>query len=809
MPYRLPVLITLTALLSSCGAPHTTASAPTSPGSTTRGLLTLPISTSVTLPGQTLTHREGDVTFTRAGPASVQTDGEYTYLRATFTLTNTSAAPFNNMTLVAVARDTNTSGTALNSMSAFGGAPSGDLARLAPLVTPTHALNLIGGVPTLVPGATDFQVFQPAQTQALTSQPEWLRHFRASDRPLNYGFVASACTNTCTRTVAPGGTANVNIAVRLPRGASTTYTFVMTFAIVDDSVTRVTRSVTPVETPAQAAERLDALGVLAGGEIMTVGGTDSGPPSGRSDVTTAAVLTSTTATVPQTLAFSSLPDVLVAGRMTEQLSARPRGAHSGQPVTYTSGTPAVCTVTPAGLLTPTAPGDCTVTAQQQGGTRDGYSFTAAAPVSQTITVRPPTRVELRLFNTDDVSMVTVDGVRRAVYRYGSGDSGRMDVSDWFGHGDNQLRLQTINTGGQSRYGFQVWRDGVLVVNESCTSNCPSTRGLIFDRTVTVTADAARKVRTTFTSAVPGDVYLNETFSGQRTPATLDLVPGTYTVGVGQDAPAAYRTQDVQVQAGRAEIAIDAAPVPTKKWRMAILPVRTTHHVDDSPDNVGILTQEDIDKFAGQLRSTSTRRLLPYSYGLIEWEVTVLPTIEHVAAFRPDNDGLDTWRLYRDAGINPTEQFDTVGVLYSNYQANGQYVRQQHCCAGGGGREMNIPASWARGGELNSENEGFLHEWLHSAESYNEWLRYGGYNGIDGLHGAEEHAYYNRDADLNGQWWTWYKVFIRSHIKETANMRGNVNYPARPATEDVLVGVFDTMRAGPTGEIPKAITYPAR
>ncbi|MCD0174660.1 hypothetical protein IHN32_01660 [Deinococcus sp. 14RED07] len=799
-----PLLLLTTALLSACGTTQTT---PPS-AADVRGILTLPISTSAALSGQTLTHREGDVTFTRVGPASVQTDSKYTYLRATFTLTNTSAAPFNNMTLVAVARDTNISGTALNSMSAFGGAPSGDLAKLAPLVTPTHALNLIGGVPTLVPGATDFQVFQPAQTQSLTTQPEWLRHFRSSDRPLNYGFVASACADTCTRTVAPGGTANVNIAVRLPRGASTTYNFVMTFAIVDDSVTRVTRSVTPDETPTQAAQRLDALGVRSGGEIMTVGGMDSGPPSGRSDVATAAVLTSTTATVPQTLAFSSVPDALVAGRMTEQLSARPRGAHSGQPVTYTSGTPAVCTVTPAGLLTPIAAGDCTVTAQQHGGTRDGYTFTAAAPVSQTFTVRPPTRVELRLFNTDDISMVTVDGVRRAVYRYGSGDSGRMDVSDWFGHGDNQLRLQTINTGGQSRYGFQVWRDGVLVVNESCTSNCPSREGLIFDNTVTVTADAARKVRTTFTSAVPGDVYLNETFTGQRTPATLDLVPGTYTVGVGQEAPAAYRTQDVQVQAGRAEIAIDGAPTPAKKWRIAVLPIRTTYHGDETSDNTGILTQGEVETFYKQVASTYAQNIRPFSFGLIEWQVDYLPTWESTPLKRAADGGAgpNLAEFYKGTQLENIEnEYDTVMVIYSNFTKDGARVKNNPCCAWGGGKALNIMSSFGiRGGNPDVPLDVLVHEWLHVLESYNR--NKSGYNGFGGLHGGGKHGYYAEN--IGGNWILWYKDYMRSQVIETSEMTGEL-IPAIPAKVDIYAGLFDTMRAGPTGEIPKAITYPAR
>ncbi|MFW8627934.1 hypothetical protein [Deinococcus sp. ME38] len=260
------------------------------------GTVELPISTVPRLSGQALTFREGDVTFTSLSAATVQTDAVYTYIRARFEVKNNSATPFNNLTLVAVARSGNVGGTAVKSVSDLGGAGVADQAGVVTQMTPLHSVTVgTGGTLTLVSGAEDFQAFTPAEVDALKSQAGWSAQYGAQDLPLNYGFVARSGSS---RTIAAqGGTGTVNVVVRLPRGATTVYNFVLNFAFVDQDTTRVTRSVLPPETQQAASARLSALSVNTGGEVMTIGEAVTTPTAGRSDVTVSDLnVTSTQAT---------------------------------------------------------------------------------------------------------------------------------------------------------------------------------------------------------------------------------------------------------------------------------------------------------------------------------------------------------------------------------------------------------------------------------------------------------------------------------------------------------------------------------
>jgi hypothetical protein len=88
----------------------------------------------------------------------------------------------------------------------------------------------------------------------------------------------------------------------------------------------------------------------------------------------------------QTITFTLPPTGLASS--TVGLSAT---ASSSLPVSYASTTLAVCTVSGAALSLLTA-GTCSVTATQPG---DGVTWTAAAPVSASITVLSPSPVKAR------------------------------------------------------------------------------------------------------------------------------------------------------------------------------------------------------------------------------------------------------------------------------------------------------------------------------------------------------------------------------------------------------------------------------
>ncbi|MFN4252114.1 NHL repeat-containing protein, partial [Deinococcus sp.] len=272
------------------GAPPTTPTQAAQPATPTTllGGVELPVSTAA-LSGQALTFREADVQITRLGAASVQSAGGFDYVRAQYEVKNIGTTPFDNLTLVAVAKQGNVGGTAIKSITSFGGVTSTDQASLAVQSTALHSVTVgTGGALSLVNGATDFQAFTPAEVATLTSQKEfgWNTMYGPGDKPLNYGFTVSKCTTTCTRTLNAGETGKVNVVLRIPKGGATgtAYNFTLNFALVNDSVARVTRSVTPAETAAQASDRLTGLGVATGGEVVSIGGAAAAPVTGRTGV---------------------------------------------------------------------------------------------------------------------------------------------------------------------------------------------------------------------------------------------------------------------------------------------------------------------------------------------------------------------------------------------------------------------------------------------------------------------------------------------------------------------------------------------
>ncbi|GHG33536.1 hypothetical protein GCM10017784_29080 [Deinococcus indicus] len=287
-----PFLLITLLLLTACGSPATTPpSAPPGPPAVLGGVA-LPVTTGAALGVQALTFREGDVTFTRPGAASVQSAGGFDYLRAQFEVKNVGTTPFDNLTLVAVAKQGNVGGTPIKAITDFGGVPSSDQAALVPLVTPTPAVAVAAsGALSLVPDAADFVALPDAEVTALPGQSGWNAFYGPQDTPLNYGFTVSRCSAAaCTRTLKPGESGTVNVALRVPKGTAVgaSYGFLMNFALVNDPVTRVTRSVVPPESAAAAAARLDALGA-SGGEVMQLEPTAQALPAGRAGQTVPSV----------------------------------------------------------------------------------------------------------------------------------------------------------------------------------------------------------------------------------------------------------------------------------------------------------------------------------------------------------------------------------------------------------------------------------------------------------------------------------------------------------------------------------------
>jgi hypothetical protein len=79
---------------------------------------------------------------------------------------------------------------------------------------------------------------------------------------------------------------------------------------------------------------------------------------------------------------------------------------------------------------------------------------------------PPTLTSVRVFNSDDVGRVSLNG--EVLLEMGLGqDSGAVDISAKLSPGANELVFELLNAHGAISYGFEVRRDGAIVFQETC------------------------------------------------------------------------------------------------------------------------------------------------------------------------------------------------------------------------------------------------------------------------------------------------------------------------------------------------------
>lgn len=429
------------------------------------------------------------------------------------------------------------------------------------------------------------------------------------------------------------------------------------------------------------------------------------------------------------------------------------------------------------------------------------------------------RVQMRVSNVDDFVYLTVNGLRSKTWNYAGPDQNSLiDVTRWFTAGQNEVRVQAMNTGGPANYSIELFVDGVSVLNRTCTGNCIPNQdaevGILLDETIDLQmADLPEAQLVELSSDEPGHVYVNGQYMGTETPATLLLPPGSYELGLGTSVnvygayTGEYFKQDIVVQNCPLDVDLDQhASLPVQNaTQVAILPIRQTYH--GGSDDLGWLKDSDIPTFVAQAEATSDAWVKPFSYGLTEWAITLLPTVESVPLLRGagSGDAPQTGQLLVDAGMESLrDQYDIIIFYYSTHHADDTIVNNQPCCIWAGGQEISYNTSWVRNAAFGTPSEGLYHESLHSYEWYNGW-RQQAYNGADGLHGAEEHGYtYNQGGEAD--WLAWYRDFARGIAAETNDMRGGVIWPSIPSEADLYVGVFDTMRYGLEASRP-SVTSP--
>lgn len=464
---------------------------------------------------------------------------------------------------------------------------------------------------------------------------------------------------------------------------------------------------------------------------------------------------------------------------------------------------------------------------------------------------PPTsgKVYIQVDRADDFVFVYVDGVQKlrwAVpkWSYDNRDvatqarlAEKIDITHLLGKGDNVIRVVAAANAGERVYGgynVRIWKDSTVVFNQQAAQNdVANISAITLDKSVTINLpNAPAKKTLSITSSVGGEaIYLNNVYTGKKVPATFTVAPGDYRVGLGESTSSndfnlntvnftgKYRQQDVTVSTQNTSLAAGNIPQLTKvnSWKVALVPyARVYQGITRAQANAGVvppaagtgfMTGDDILVAKKSLEETSAKWLKPMSYGLMKWDVTVVPTVSTPVYLAYDVG------MGHDFRWNPTmvnadlSQYDLVVHLVPSYvqnlDANGNRVFVNNFMNGAFAGRPNavLPSHWMDGeGRTLAErlqnvrpSSGLLHESLHVFDGY----LLNSYNGIDQLHGAEVHGYGSNACGMPNEWVCWYTNYIRGQIGEGTSSKFTT-VAANPLTGSAVAtytGVFDLMREG--------------
>lgn len=443
-----------------------------------------------------------------------------------------------------------------------------------------------------------------------------------------------------------------------------------------------------------------------------------------------------------------------------------------------------------------------------GGNRKlRVKFTSGNQILNFVQLTPATSlVEVRVPQASDLVYLSVNGVRHRIGPYGVPTSadGWQDVSSWFASGTNDLRLWATNWDGAAGVHFELRVDGVPRVSRDCQGACASREhGVYYADSFQISGlnlPPLKDVRVTGTDA--GKLYLDNEFTGLTTPATLRLPSGSYRIGLGvsNDLPGAMtgRFHEKVVQVAQSAITVDmnttGAPLGTQNVvKVALLPVK--YAIGTDPNRTAVLTQAEVNRFASQIDATRTQWLKPYSYGLTDWNVTVLPMVTDIVERNGEVMAAPQYQaLYG--------QYHVVILFGPSYDASGSEVAGLTGGAWASGQQIRFNSEWSKPKPDNFANEGLLHEMLHQYDGdQRSWMYH--YTGVNELHGPEQHGFHAGEEE-GRDWIRWYRFFMRGQAAEVSTLTHEswLAAPIAPASAEWFVGTFRTIRWGldtPTGQ----------
>jgi hypothetical protein len=431
------------------------------------------------------------------------------------------------------------------------------------------------------------------------------------------------------------------------------------------------------------------------------------------------------------------------------------------------------------------------------------------------------KVEIRLINATDLVYLQLNGLRKRVswnWQYNGSAGPWVDVSSFFVGGVNNARVQATAAGANSSFELQVRVDGGTPVVHSCASGkCDATAqsGMFYDQPLTLSPlnlPAAQTVRVT--SKAPGKIYVDDEYTGLTSPATLTLPRGTYKIGVGISTDAApnytgsFYEKSVTLGATSVNLDMGTTAMPKQNTaKIAILPIGISS-MDNRP-NPAILTQGMIDNLKGQIETTRSTLVVPFSYGLTDWNVTVLPIETAIPMHSATALGLvdEAWNYVATNAKYAAllSEYDIIVVVHSTYDASGNFIADMGNRAGSAGQVISYPINWSWPWGTNHPLDGLLHETLHQYESQTYGVHHL-YLGVDGLHGAGTHGFTYHEGTESAwgnteEWLTWYKTFMRGQAGETSSMRTTAD-GIKPTIPGYYVGTFSSVRYGRASAAPR-------
>lgn len=432
------------------------------------------------------------------------------------------------------------------------------------------------------------------------------------------------------------------------------------------------------------------------------------------------------------------------------------------------------------------------------------------------------KVEISVNGNTDILYVVVNDVVREVWRSGvlrggkkaPAIDGKLDITSLFWKGMNAVKIIGINGRHRNPIDVELWVNGQSVFKKICEefdnqnhclpNNPEGIRHRYYLALNTPNLPGAKKITVNplLEAQWSANLYINDMFVPVAMPASVYLPEGSYKLGLGKyrdehlNYEGNFYEQNVDLRLDNATVNFaDLSPLGVQNsLKIAILPIRYARY--SNTNLVGVLKQSELPGYLQQLQMTYDVWVKPFSYGLQNWNMSVLPMVENTTLVTNSNQDFSPEAFLAEAGLqNLRSQYQIIIFAFSVYSNGGIRIDGANgagAWASNGFISINNATKWPN--TPNAPHPVFIHEILHVYEQYQRDI-YGYYNGVLGLHGAPEQGYLETSPIGELYWLDWYKDFMRNTVNENHTVRPGIHPGSIPEEYDVFIGTFDVTRYG--------------